>query len=143
MWTGASGANGKSKLAELMGAVMGQYGGTLESSQLTTARTSGSANSQLASVMFCRFLVLEEPDTMCRAWNWEKFKEITGRAEIQVRELYQHSMSMRPHFTPILIFNSLPEGCTKVDKAVQRRLEVIPFQSEFVHQPKIAASIPD
>jgi hypothetical protein len=142
MWTGASGANGKSKMAELMGAVMGEYGGTLESSQLTTARTSGAANSQLASVMFRRFLVIEEPDTMCKTWNWEKFKEITGRAEVQVRELYQRPISMRPHFTPILIFNSLPEGCTKVDKGVQRRLEVVPFESEFVLEPKLPHQFP-
>lgn len=142
MWTGASGANGKSKMAELMKMTMGDYGGTLESSQLTTARSSGTANSQLASVMFRRFLVVEEPDTMCKSWNWEKFKEITGRGEVQVRELYERPISMMPHFTPILIFNSLPEGCTKVDKAVQRRLEVIPFESEFVHDPTMPHQFP-
>lgn len=136
MWTGASGANGKSKLAELMLSVMGNYGGTLESSQLTTARSSGAANSQLASVMFCRFLVVEEPDTMCK-WNWEKFKEITGRAEVQVRELYERSISMRPHFTLTLIFNSVPDTSKKVDQAVRRRLEVIRFESEFVNEPKL------
>ena len=142
MWTGASGANGKSKMAELMKMTMGDYGGTLESSQLTTARSSGTANSQLASVMFCRFLVVEEPDTMCKSWNWEKFKEITGRGDVQVRELYERPISMRPHFTPILIFNSLPEGCTRVDKAVQRRLEVIPFESEFVNNPTMPHQFP-
>ena len=142
MWTGPSGANGKSKLAELMLSVMGDYGGTLESSQLTTARSSGAANSQLASVMFCRFLVVEEPDTMCKAWNWEKFKEITGRAEVQVRELYERSISMRPHFTPILIFNSVPDTCKKVDQAVERRLEVISFESEFVNEPKLPHQFP-
>lgn len=142
MWTGASGANGKSKMAELMKAVMGEYSGTLESSQLTTARSSGAANSQLASVMFCRLLVVEEPDTMCKSWNWEKFKELTGRGNVQVRQLYERSTTMIPHFTPILIFNSLPEGCTKVDKAVQRRLEVIPFESEFVHEPTLPHQFP-
>ena len=114
----------------------------MESSQFTTPRSSGAANSQLASVMFCRFLVVEEPDTICKAWNWEKFKEITGRAEVQVRELYEQSLSMRPHFTPVLIFNSLPEGCDKVDRAVQRRLEVIPFESEFVTEPQLPHQFP-
>jgi phage/plasmid-associated DNA primase len=109
---------------------------------LTTARSSGTANSQLASVMFRRFLVVEEPDTMCKSWNWKKFKEITGRGEVQVRELYERSISMMPHFAPILIFNSLTEGCTKVDKAAQRRLEVIPFESEFVHDPTMPYQFP-
>lgn len=46
MWTGA---NGKSKMAELMKAVMGEYSGTLESSQLTTVRSPGAANSHVLS----------------------------------------------------------------------------------------------
>ena len=142
MWTGASGANGKSKMAELMKAVMGQYGGMLESSQLTTARTSGTANSQLASSMLLRFLVIEEPDTVSKSWNWEVFKEITGRSELQVRGLYERPITMRPHFTPVIIFNSLPEESTKIDKAVQRRAEVIPFESEFTEVPRLPHQFP-
>lgn len=63
---------------------------------------------------------------MCNSWNWEKFKELAGRGNVQVRQLYERAITMISHVTPIVIFNSLPEGCTKVDKAVERRLEVIP-----------------
>ena len=71
-----------------------------------------------------------------------KFKEITGRAEVQVRDLYERSISMTPHFTPFLIFNSVPDTSKKVDQAVRRRLEVIGFESEFVNEPKLPHQIP-
>ena len=143
-WTGASGANGKSKTAELMRLVLGDYAGVLESSQFTTTRSSGGANSQLASVMFCRFLTIEEPDTAGGSiFNWPFYKELTGRGRIQVRNLYEKAIaSIQPHFTLFFIFNSLPQGNETVDKAVQRRMEIVPFQSEFTENPSLPHQFP-
>ena len=137
-WTGASGANGKSKAAELMRLVLGDYAGVLESSQFTTTRSSGGANSQLASVMLCRFVTIEEPDTAGGSiFNWSLYKDLTGRGGIQVRNLYEKATaSIQPHFTLFFIFNSLPQDSETVDKPVQRRMEVVPFQSEFTENPK-------
>lgn len=143
-WTGASGANGKSKTAELMCLVLGEYAGSMESSQFTTTRSAAGANSQLASRMFCRFVVIEEPDTAGGAiFNWSFYKELTGRGAIQVRNLYEKAtISMQPHFTPFFLFNSLPEGSKTIDKAVQRRMEMVPFESEFTEDPTLPHQVP-
>ena len=132
-WTGASGANGKSTFANLMGLVLGDYAGVLESSQFTNNRSASSPNSQLISIMRCRFVVVEEPDTAGAAiFNWSHYKELTGGSKIQVRDIYKASKIQEPHFTPFFLFNSLPQGSETIDKAVQRRMEMVPFRSEFV-----------
>ena len=144
-WTGASGSNGKSKLAQLVSAALGDYAGTLEGAQFTTNRKAGAANSQLAAVLKCRFVVVEEPDAGRGAQlNWAAVKEVTGRARVQVRDMHSKASARgeQPHFTPFFLFNSLPQDSVSAGGAERRRIETVPFCSEFVDEPSQPHQLP-
>ncbi|TWU08838.1 hypothetical protein CA54_40750 [Symmachiella macrocystis] len=63
-------------------------------------------------------------------------KQLTGRDVIRGRKLYQDNWQFSPTHTLFLSTNQLPEYDTN-DRALQRRLRVVPFRQEFWKQGEI------
>ena len=135
-WVG-SGRNGKSLMANFCGAMFGDYAGVLEPGQFTSNMQGGAANSQLVSVMKKRIVFVSEPETGGKAkMNWETYKRLTGKDELQLRDLYDKPKTFLPHPTPFFLFNNLP--CGDDDSAgAKERVKCVPHESRFVADPKL------
>lgn len=55
---------------------------------------------------------------------------------IQARALYRSGFEYKPQFTPIILCNDIPDF-NKIDKAIEQRTHIIPFQNKFVEEPKM------
>lgn len=128
------GANGKSKLIDLMGKVLGDYKGTVPITLITQKRNSiGSTSSEVAQLVGKRFAVMQEPSKGDKI-NEGIMKEITGGDPIQCRALFKDSITFTPQFTLSVCTNELPE-IKSTDDGTWRRIRVCDFLSKFVKDP--------
>lgn len=133
IWTG-SGANGKSKMVELVQSAFGDYYGTLPITLLTQKRADCiAANPHMSRTKGKRFLVLQEPDTKTQL-NVGLMKEITGGDTLTARPLYEQPFEFKPQFKCAIVANDIP-AINPDDEAVWRRLRVAQHESKFVHNP--------
>jgi P4 family phage/plasmid primase-like protien len=147
MFTGHTGANGKSQLLNLMKLTMGDFGEKVEVTLLTRKRNNANeANSEKIKLMGKRFAFLSEPDDGDKI-NGGLLKEFTSTEPIVARGLYQESVSFVMQAKLFFACNELPE-IKGEDTALWRRLRVVNFPSRFVEEPtkigeyKIDRSIP-
>jgi len=132
---GASGANGKSQLLNLMKTTMGDFGEKVEVTLLTRKRNNANeANTEKIKLMNKRFAFLSEPEDGEKI-NIGLLKELTGSEEVVARGLYQDAMSFIMEAKLFLACNELPE-IKGEDNALWRRIRVIEFPSKFVDDPK-------
>jgi P4 family phage/plasmid primase-like protien len=132
---GASGANGKSQLLNLMKTTMGDFGEKVEVTLLTRKRNNANeANTEKIKLMHKRFAFLSEPEDGEKI-NIGLLKELTGSEEVVARGLYQDAMSFIMEAKLFLACNELPE-IKGEDNALWRRIRVIEFPSKFVDDPK-------
>jgi len=126
-----TGANGKSKLMELMKYTLGDYFKPMDVRILTEKRGSSSgASPELADKKGIRACTLDEPNATDEI-NTGFMKFFTGGDEIIARALYKEPVYFKPQFKPFLLCNQLP-SIKSDDDGTWRRLKVIPFNSKFL-----------
>ena len=133
IYTGG-GRNGKSKLVELMGKILGDYKKTVPITLLTQKRSGiGSVSPEIAQLKGCRFAVMQEP---CKEEkiNTGIMKEITGGDPIQGRSLHKDTVTFVPQFNLAVCTNHL-FNIRANDDGTWRRIRVVPFISKFVKDP--------
>ncbi len=133
IYTG-SGANGKSKLVELMAKCLGDYKATVPITLVTQKRnTIGSTSSEVAQLIGTRYAVMQEPSKGDKI-NEGIMKEITGGDPIQARALFKDSVTFTPQFKLAVCTNTLFDIASN-DDGTWRRIRVCPFKSKFTANP--------
>jgi P4 family phage/plasmid primase-like protien len=126
-----SGANGKSKLLELMKETLGDLFKPMDILLLTGKKTSSSAASpELADKKGVRMCPLDEPKSTDEI-NTGFMKVVTGGDLITARALFKEPIYFRPQFKPFLLCNHLPK-IKSDDDGTWRRLKVLLFPSKFL-----------
>ena len=133
IYTG-SGANGKSKLVELMTLVLGDYKGTIPISLVTQKRNNiGGTSSELYNLIGKRYAVMQEPSKGDKI-NEGIMKELTGGDPIMCRALFQNSITFIPQCEVVACTNILPTFVSN-DDGTWRRVRKINFDSKFTENP--------
>lgn len=129
-----SGANGKSKLVELMSEVLGDYKGTVPITLVTQKRNSiGGTSSEVYNLIGVRYAVMQEPSKGDRI-NEGIMKELTGGDPIQCRALFKDSITFVPQFSLAVCTNTLFDIQSN-DDGTWRRLRKVDFHSKFTERP--------
>ena len=122
-----SGRNGKSTLFNVLLRVLGDYGGTIDITTLTTDRQNRGA--ALASLRGNRLVIageLEEHQRLSTA----TLKRIASTDMLTIEEKYKQPETVKQTHTLILFTNHLPRvGST--DDGTWRRLLVVPFKAQI------------
>ena len=133
IYTG-SGANGKSKLVELMSKVLGDYKATVPITLVTQKRNNiGSTSSEIVQLMGVRYAVMQEPSKGDKI-NEGIMKEITGGDPIQGRALFKEAITFIPQFKLVVCTNTLFDIKSN-DDGTWRRIRVCDFMSKFLESP--------
>ena len=126
-----SGANGKSKLMELIKHTLGDLFKPMDILVLVGKRTSSSsATPELADKKGIRICPFDEPKATDEI-NTGFMKIFTGGDMIMARALFKEPIYFKPQFKPFLLCNHLP-NIKSDDEGTWRRLKVIPFLSKFI-----------
>ena len=128
------GRNGKSKLVDLMGIILGELKGVVPITLITRKRgDSGKASPELALLRGVRYAVLQEPSKNDKI-NEGLMKELTGGDTIQARALYQEPVQFKPQFKLAVCTNNLFDIDSN-DDGTWRRIRVCEFSSKFCRNP--------
>ncbi len=134
IWTGV-GANGKSKMLELMMHTFGDYYSIMNVTAITGKRVSSNAtNSELVLTKGKRMVVMQEPGND-EKMNIGYLKELSGGDMVQGRSLFKEPIKFKPQFKLILACNHLPEVPSATDDGAWRRIRVAEFRSRFLENP--------
>ncbi len=129
-----SGRNGKSLINSVMKLCLGAYYGECPTSVLIESpknKSSGEANSTIASLDKLRYVVTSEPPKSIPIQN-SVIKLLTGGGSIQARQIYQKARSMELTLSLFLETNSRPCLAESANTAEYERLYDIYFGSSFV-----------
>ena len=141
IWTGLSGANGKSTLVNFLENTLGDYITSVDVSLLTNKRgSSSSASPDVARLRGKRIFTFQEPehDDKLRTGI---LKQYTGGDTIIARELFKAPISFKLQGTMIMCCNDLPT-VTSIDGGTWRRIRVTEFKSRFCEHPKESNEFP-
>jgi P4 family phage/plasmid primase-like protien len=129
-----SGANGKSRLMDLIEKCVGDYYTIVPVSLLTNKRAaSNSAQGELVRTKGKRFAVMQEPCEGDKI-NIGLMKELSGNDTITARGLYKENVDFKPQFKMFMTCNDLPDVPSN-DGGTWRRIRVLQFKSKFCEQP--------
>lgn len=134
IWTGLSGANGKSTLVNFLENTLGDYITGVDVSLLTNKRGSSSnASPDVVRLRGKRIFTFQEPehDDKLRTGI---LKQYTGGDTIVARELFKAPVSFKLQGTMIMCCNDLPT-VTSIDGGTWRRIRVVEFKSRFCENP--------
>ena len=128
-----SGSNGKSILADLMTATLGDYKGTVPITLVTDARGKiGGTSDEVLKLKGVRYAVMQEPSKHVKL-NEGIMKELTGGDPIQARGLYSESEIFDPQFKLVVCTNNLFDIDSN-DDGTWRRIRKCPFPSKFIDE---------
>ena len=134
MWVGC-GSNGKSKLASLFRACLGEYVCTIPVTVFTQKRIEyGRACPELQRTKGRRVVFISEPSHN-ENLNLGIVKEITGGDSLFTRGLYEAGSEIQCKFTPVLLCNVLP-NVTDTSHGAWRRLVSVNFPTTFTDNPR-------
>lgn len=134
IWTGLSGANGKSTLVNLLEQTLGDYITSVDVSLLTNKRASSSnASPDIIRLKGKRMFTFQEPehDDKLRTGI---LKQFTGGDTIIARELFKAPITFKLQGTMIMCCNDLPQVAS-IDGGTWRRIRVVEFKSRFCENP--------
>lgn len=134
IWTGVSGANGKSTLVNFLEHTLGDYTTSVDVSLLTNKRTgSSNASPDVIRLRGKRIFTFQEPehDDKLRTGI---LKQFTGGDTIIARELFKAPVTFKLQGTMIMCCNDLP-AVTSIDGGTWRRIRVVEFKSRFCDNP--------
>jgi P4 family phage/plasmid primase-like protien len=134
IWTGLSGANGKSTLINFLENTLGDYITSVDVSLLTNKRASASnASPDVVRLRGKRIFAFQEPehDDKLRTGI---LKQYTGGDTIIARELFKAPITFKLQGTMIMCCNDLP-SVTSCDGGTWRRIRVVEFKSRFCENP--------
>lgn len=133
IYTG-SGRNGKSKLVELMGLILGDYKGSVPLTLITRDRVGlGQVSPEIAQLKGLRYAVIQEPSKSTKL-NEGPMKELVGEDPIQGRLLHKNTITFVPQFKLVVCTNHLFD-INSNDDGTWRRIRVCDFESKFVDNP--------
>jgi P4 family phage/plasmid primase-like protien len=135
IWTGISGANGKSTLVNFLEHTLGDYTTSVDVSLLTNKRaTSSSASPDVVRLRGKRIFTFQEPehDDKLRTGI---LKQFTGGDTIIARELFKAPITFKLQGTMLMCCNDLP-AVSSIDGGTWRRIRVIEFKSRFCDNPE-------
>lgn len=134
IWTGLSGANGKSTLINFLESTLGDYAVSVDVSLITNKRTSSSnASPDVVRTRGRRFIYFQEPEYHDKI-RTGILKQFTGGDTIIARELFKSPITFKLQATMIMCCNDLP-SVTSIDGGTWRRIRVIEFKSRFCDNP--------
>jgi P4 family phage/plasmid primase-like protien len=134
IWTGLSGANGKSTLVNFLEQTLGEYTTSVDVSLLTNKRaSSGNASPDVIRLRGKRLFSFQEPehDDKLRTGI---LKQYTGGDTIIARELFKAPVTFKLQGTMVMCCNDLP-SVNSIDSGTFRRIRVIEFNSRFCENP--------
>jgi len=128
-----SGSNGKSIIADLMSATLGDYKGTVPITLVTEKRgLIGGTSDEVLKLKGVRYAVMQEPSKGVKL-NEGIMKELTGGDPIQARGLYSESEVFEPQFNLVVCTNNLFD-IESNDDGTWRRICKCDFLSKFVDE---------
>lgn len=134
IFTGLSGANGKSTLINFLEYTLGDYMTSADVSLLTNNRAmSSSASPDIIRLKGRRLVSFAEPeysDTL----KTGIIKAFSGGDSIIARELYKAPISFKLQASMYMCCNDLP-NISSIDGGIFRRLRIIEFKSRFCDNP--------
>ena len=131
-----SGSNGKSILADLMSATLGEYKGTVPITLVTDARGKiGGTSDEVLKLKGVRYAVMQEPSKGVKL-NEGIMKELTGGDPLQARGLYSESEIFEPQFSLVVCTNNLFD-IESNDDGTWRRIRKCDFKSKFVDEGEV------
>jgi len=122
-----NGANGKSTFFNALGAVMGDYFGTIDIDVLTTKEQNKGA--ALATLRGKRLVVAGELEEFQRL-SPATVKRITSTDPINIEQKYKDPETIKPSHTICVYTNFMPRVST-TDFGIWRRLFVVPFNAKI------------
>ena len=132
------GRNGKSTVVEVIKAVIGDYGKSIQAETLMQTRhenSAGSARSDLMALIGKRFIWASESGQN-RRLNTSVVKQLTGADTIAARAVYgREEVNFIPTHKIFLLSNFKPK-IPPEDFAAWQRIVLIPFSLRFVSDPK-------
>ena len=130
------GANGKSKLMNLLTESLGDHAGAAPAALLTRKREDANqANESLSQLEKARVAIFSE-GASSEVINVSTVKLFTGEDAISTRGLHEKQRRWKPKFKCILVCNDIP----RLDEntwAGWRRFKVVPFDVKFVDNPRL------
>ncbi len=128
-----SGSNGKSLIADLMSATLGDYKGTVPITLVTDVRGKiGGTSDEVLKLKGIRYAVMQEPSKGVKL-NEGIMKELTGGDPIQARGLYSESEIFEPQFKLVVCTNNLFD-IESNDDGTWRRIRKCTFPSKFIDE---------
>jgi P4 family phage/plasmid primase-like protien len=128
-----SGSNGKSILADLMSATLGEYKGTIPITLVTDSRGKiGGTSDEVLKLKGVRYAVMQEPQKGMKL-NEGIMKELTGGDPLQARGLYSESEIFDPQFSLVVCTNNLFD-IESNDDGTWRRIRKCDFKSKFIDE---------
>ena len=128
------GANGKSKLMNLLMEALSDHYGTAPAALLTRRREDANqANESLSALEKCRVAVFSE-GSAAEILQVNTIKLFTGEDVITTRGLHEKQRRWKPKFKCILVCNDIP----KLDDSswsAWRRIKVVHFPTSYVDNP--------
>jgi P4 family phage/plasmid primase-like protien len=119
-----SGANGKSTMMDVIFHVMGDYCQKIDVGCLLNTSTETQRGEYYAIMRGIRLAVFSEmPEG--KELNVEAIKELTGGEIVSGRQIRKSPFKFKPTAKLVFIANHL-SGLGTIDKAIERRIEVIP-----------------
>lgn len=134
IFTGLSGANGKSTLVNFLEYTLGDYMTSADVSLLTNTRAlSSSASPDVIRLKGKRMVDFAEPESNDTI-KVGIIKAFSGGDSIIARELYKAPVSFKLQASMILCTNDLP-AISSIDGGIIRRLRILDFTSRFCDNP--------
>jgi len=123
-----TGANGKGTFLNTLGKVLGSYVKNAPMNTFTESRSEAHP-TELAMLQGARMVIAQESNRG-QYWAESRIKALTGGDPVTARKMRQNFFTYQPKFKIFFSGNHMPQ-LRSVDRAMQRRLKILPFLQVF------------